>query len=93
MAEILGIPLWFMVVSGGGILILLGLVGILLWRLTNLKNFMLEVVNAVLEAGMSREDFIEQIQREFIILLKDDKLFRKHIEKRVMANELCKKNI
>lgn len=62
------------------------LIGVILiaYHFFKFKNDMKAFVKMVMEFGMDKDDLRELVQREFVLMLKDDELFKKHIENKVM---------
>jgi len=65
---------------------LLALIGVmfLLYKLLKFRSFIFSMLDAIQSTAMTRDDLQEYVQRQFILLLKDDRLFRHHVEKRIL---------
>lgn len=83
---IIDIPLTLVLMSAGIILALIGL-AVIGWFLIKYIQRVTAYIDLLQEYGMNKDELIEMVQRQFVILLKDDELFRKHITKRVMSDK------
>lgn len=65
-------------------LLSLAAVTVIAWLFVKFKQEIKEIIKALIGSTMDRDDLEEYVQRRFVLLLKDDELFRKHVEERIM---------
>lgn len=65
---------------------LVSLIGVLYigYKLLKMRRYLETLVDALQKYAMDRAELKEYVQRQFVLLLKDDELFKKHIEERMM---------
>lgn len=83
---LIDISLMTMLLLAGEILLGIAIMAIAILLYRWLK-YIIKFLNILQEAGMTKDDLTEMIDRRFVLMLKDDRLFRRHIEREIVTTK------